>query len=164
MDKDSYALKNWGVPEPTTVCFDPETISLQGVYRDELSLFRAKKKWADTLEISFMLEHNKDFSFTMIRHYEELKFILFCHFHTASGRYAFWRLTNYQAPDAQYLIETAHMPERNLAFTADDTASPPELTSIDEEPALFNTSSQSSPIKSTLEKILRKLLSYRNYP
>jgi hypothetical protein len=33
-----------------------------------------------------------------------------CDFQTACGRYAFWRLTHHQAPEVQFLLETAHLP------------------------------------------------------
>ena len=32
------------------VKFDPEAVSLYGIYKDELSLFRAKKSWTEILE------------------------------------------------------------------------------------------------------------------
>lgn len=92
------------------VCFDSETAALDGFYTDELSAFRARKVWIETLESNFLLEHKGDFRLKVISYREELRWVLRCEFLTACGRYAFWRLTNHQAPEAQYLIETAHIP------------------------------------------------------
>ena len=52
--------------------------------------------------------------FTTRSNIEEGVFTLQCEFVSACGRYAFWRLTNNQAPEAQYLIETAHIPNAEL--------------------------------------------------
>ena len=38
------------------------------------------------------------------------RFMLRAHFVSACARYAFWRLTNCQAPETQYIMETAHIP------------------------------------------------------
>ena len=44
------------------VKFDPEAVSLFGIYKDELSLFRAKKSWTEILESNFLLEPNYDYN------------------------------------------------------------------------------------------------------
>jgi hypothetical protein len=93
------------------VRFDAERISLQGVYGDQLSAYRAKRGWVDALERCFLLEADHDYTLEARSDFGELRFSLACTFHTACARYAFWRLTNEQAPEAQYLIETAHIPD-----------------------------------------------------
>jgi hypothetical protein len=93
------------------VCFDPEEAVLEGTYLDELSAYRARRVWTETFETNFLLEPNHDFIFRVLSSLEGRKFVLKCDFATACGRYAFWRLTRNQAPEAQYLIETAHIPQ-----------------------------------------------------
>lgn len=92
------------------VCFDQNEASLEGIYLDELSTYRAKKVWTETLETNFLLEPNYDFLFKVVSDIKDNKFVLKCNFTSACGRYAFWRLTRNQAPEAQYSIETAHIP------------------------------------------------------
>ena len=116
------------------VAFDPEQIHLVGIYADELSVFRARKNWSDTLESAFLLEKERDFNFSVERNYESQSFVLTCEFLTACGRYAFWRLTNQQAPEAQYEIETAHIPDS--ASRHSDFISAPDM-----KPLSFNPES-----------------------
>ena len=118
------------------VCFDPEEIALEGSYSDELSLYRAKKNWSQTLESAFLLESGRDFVFETTRGIEKPRYILKCVFTTACGRYAFWRLTNNQAPEAQYEIETAHIP--NSASRHEDFISAPDLRPISSEPSVLS--------------------------
>ena len=120
------------LPSAEGVCYNPDTISLQGVYLDELSLFRAKKQWSDTLSTSFLLDLGRDFDFNIVRDYEGGKFVLGCQFMTACGRYAFWRLTNDQAPEAQYEVETAHIPDSPSHH--DQFVSAPDMKSIHDSP------------------------------
>ncbi len=110
------------------VRFDSEAVTLFGIYKDELSLFRAKKSWTEILESNFLLEPSYDYTLNKIARLSENSFILQCSFLTACGRYAFWRLTNDQAPEAQYLIETAHIPSSD--FASDMFISAPDLTPL----------------------------------
>lgn len=98
------------LPAGQGVCFDPDQLCLAGFYGDELSAYRARKSWIDTLETAFLLDLDHDFSIAIEANKESGKFITRCKFQTACARYAFWRLTNAQAPEAQYQIETAHIP------------------------------------------------------
>lgn len=92
------------------VCFDPEHITLEGTYSDQISAYRAKRVWVETLAHSFLLEKDHDFKLSTLAAGSDGRFALRCEFMTACARYAFWRLTNNQAPEAQYIIETAHIP------------------------------------------------------
>jgi hypothetical protein len=143
MQKDSVLLE---VPkaspvvwEPEGVCFDPTNATLCGFYADEISAHRAKRLWGNTLELHFLLDTNIDFDVKVKRTISDpsedsdntdgtLKFQLTCSFKTACARYAFWRLTNHQAPEAQYLIETAHIPD--CASRQLDILSVPDLRSV----------------------------------
>ena len=117
------------------VCFDPEAVTIEGKYLDELSAHRAKKGWVETLEVNFLLDPAYDVIFKVANAAEATQYILRCEFVSACARYAFWRLTNNQAPEAQYQIETAHIPDcksRHLEFL---TA--PDMRSVFEEPMVL---------------------------
>lgn len=90
--------------------YDSESIAVDGRYADELSAFRARRAWTEILETNFLLERDHDYSLETASHLNEQRFHLRCTFMTACGRYAFWRLINDQAPEIQYLLETAHVP------------------------------------------------------
>jgi hypothetical protein len=66
--------------------------------------------------------------------------LLTCEFSTACGRYAFWRLTNSQSPESQYLIETAHIPSG--LGEQDATVAAPDLMQVDKHCALFEQTQQ----------------------
>jgi hypothetical protein len=97
--------------EPPGVSFCPEEVRLQGTYYDQLSAYRARRGWLEALERCFLLESGVDYEITIRSDHESRLYVMSCHFKSACARYAFWRLTNEQAPEAQYLIETAHIPE-----------------------------------------------------
>lgn len=103
-------------PRGCHVAFDSEAAALEGTYGDELSAFRARKVWIDILESNFLLEKEHDFKTDIVGDIEKGSYVLRCMFSTACGRYAFWRLTNSQAPEAQYTIETAHIPNAESLY------------------------------------------------
>jgi hypothetical protein len=98
------------IPE---VSFDLEKIVLEGLYADELSAHRARKTWARILESSFLLDLEYDFKVVVDRENEPY-YSVRCDFNSACGRYAFWRLTHNQAPEIQYILRTAHIPQSKL--------------------------------------------------
>jgi len=99
------------------VCFDPEYASLEGTYTDQISAYRARRVWTEALETNFLIDSGHDFLIKVESFVDEGRFTLKCDFLTACGRYAFWRLTHNQAPEAQYLIETAHIPFSEARIT-----------------------------------------------
>ena len=144
------------------VCFDPEHVTLEGAYTDELSLHRAKKVWVETLKQSFLLEKDHDFKLIAIPILEQSRFVLKCEFITACARYAFWRLTNNQAPEAQYIIETAHIP--NSASRQEDFWTAPDLrakasalTLSNIEQAILNNQSSSQTLTRVIKSTMAKL-------
>lgn len=148
--------------ENTGVCFDPEELTLIGFYKDELSSARARKIWAETLEDHFLLEPEYDFDILNSRNPEEHSFSIQCSFRTACARYAFWRLTNSQAPEAQYLIETAHIPQ--CESRQDDILRAPDLRSVrDGEPLISQGCEfykpKSSPFRRFVEKLVERFTS-----
>jgi hypothetical protein len=125
------------IRNPQGVSFDPEKISLTGTYTDQLSAYRAKKLWTEALEVNFLLDTGHDFVMSVESDIEDACFRLNCEFVTACGRYAFWRLTHNQAPEVQYLIETAHIP--NSESRHQEFLAAPDLRSVDDpsEPLIF---------------------------
>lgn len=117
------------------VRFDADRVTLEGIYPDDFSLFRAKKNWSDILEYHFLLDSKRDFNFRFERDLTLGVFTLRCEFQSACGRYAFWRLTNYQAPEAQYQIETAHIPDSKSRQY--DLLSAPDLKPVNPEPSVL---------------------------
>lgn len=121
------APQNLSIPSPQGgVWFDPERIVLEGNYSDQITAYRAKRRWARAFESNFLLETSHDFKLSVVQQEEGEEFRLKCEFLTACGRYAFWRLTHNQAPEVQFLLETAHMPsvvavpEARVAITSMD--------------------------------------------
>lgn len=126
------------LPRDLGVSFDPDNVLLQGIYGDAISAQRAKRRWSETLELNFLLEASHDFSLKVSGSLDEGVYRLTCKFLTACGRYAFWRITNNQAPEAQYVIETAHIPMCHSRH--EDILRAPDMHSIHEEPLILGTS------------------------
>ena len=93
--------------------FDADTITLAGKFTDEISAYRAKKRWIETFNNHFLLEGARDYEMS-VKPLGEL-FVLSCIFHSACGRYAFWRLVNHQAPDAEAKLYSSNMVSRRSA-------------------------------------------------
>jgi hypothetical protein len=123
---------NWALG----VRFNSDNISLEGRYHDEISAYRARRNWMEAFENNFLLDMGHDYTLSTTSSIEEGRFILKCNFLSACGRYAFWRLINHQAPDVQYLIETAHLPNSESAHA--DFIAAPDLTSVHEEAMIIN--------------------------
>ena len=142
------------------VCFDPETMCLEGVYCDQLSAYRARRAWARILETTFLLEGGHDFHLAVLGGGVEDRFVLKCEFRTACARYAFWRLTNNQAPEAQYVIETAHIP--HCDSRADELSAAPDLSPKEDMPLVLskleNTIHHAASVREWLAKTLSKLI------
>lgn len=107
------------------VTFDAGNLTLNAEYPDELSAHRAKRVWRATLEQHFLLDVGIDFKLRVATVSESDRHILKCEFVSACARYALWRLTNNQAPEAQYIIETAHVPSCTSTF--EDLITAPDL-------------------------------------
>jgi hypothetical protein len=90
--------------------YDPDRLLIEGVYQDEITAYRARKRWMEALETNFLLEESHDFSMKVKKARGGRHYRVRCDFLTACGRYAFWRLTHHQAPEVQLMLETAHIP------------------------------------------------------
>lgn len=161
MEQKSQAINNQNIhtqelPYFDGVCFDPDANSIYGNYNDEISAYRARKAWVETLKFNFNLEDNFDFLLT-VNESDQETFVLSCKFVSATSRYAFWKITNHQAPEAQYVIETAHIPICDERYEEILTA--PDLRSIYDLP--LTTSANKELVKSskkTLNRIFKKVL------
>jgi hypothetical protein len=89
--------------------YDPDKLVVEGVYHDEVSAYRARRRWIEALEHNFLLEEDHDFHIKVRKSRGGKLFRVRCDFVTACGRYAFWRLTHHQAPEVQLIMETAHL-------------------------------------------------------
>lgn len=90
--------------------YDADRLVLEGAYLDEITAYRARKRWIQTLETNFLLEDSHDFRIKVRVDPDAEHYQVRCDFLSACGRYAFWRLTHHQAPEVQYMLETAHLP------------------------------------------------------
>jgi hypothetical protein len=116
MFQSEVELSSVGLDTPfgLGVWYDPERVTLEGAYSDQVTAYRARRRWIRTLEMNFLLEGKHDFVVKVVLDEREGNFRVRCDFLTACGRYAFWRLTHNQAPEVQYLIETAHLPSLTI--------------------------------------------------
>jgi hypothetical protein len=92
--------------------YKPDHSSFEGTYPDELCVQRVKKTWCTILETDFLLIPRTDFVLKKEFDPTSARYHMSCSFTSACGRYAFWRLLNEQAPEVQFLLETAHMSNR----------------------------------------------------
>lgn len=92
--------------------YDSDRILIEGVYCDEVTAYRARKRWMETLRSHFLLDDGLDFRLKVRRLRGQQYVRVQCSFLTACGRYAFWRLTHHQALEVQYLLESAHLPRQ----------------------------------------------------
>lgn len=81
--------------------YDADSVVLAGKYGDELSAHRARKHWVEVLNNYFLLEQERDYEIWVTSSLQENYFVISCCFVSACGRYAFWRLVNQQAPEAE---------------------------------------------------------------
>ncbi|MFN8391081.1 MAG: hypothetical protein U0136_12395 [Bdellovibrionota bacterium] len=87
--------------------YDAEGVTLIGKYTDELSAHRARKEWQSILNSHFLLESDRDYELKTYCVLDDNQFLLSCAFMSACGRYAFWRLVNRQAPEAEQKLNGA---------------------------------------------------------
>lgn len=81
--------------------YDADSVTLIGKFSDELSAHRAKKRWTEVLRSHFLLDSERDFELVVSSSHESSLYAVVCTFVSACGRYAFWRLINRQAPEAE---------------------------------------------------------------
>jgi hypothetical protein len=139
--------------------YDPERLVIEGVYQDEVTAYRARRRWIEALEKNFLLEESLDFSLKVRRSRGGKNFRVRCDFLTACGRYAFWRLTHHQAPEVQFLLETAHLPHSIPSFSPVEDEFEEESFGFDVqsragEVACPQQRSDEDPMKSVLQRLV----------
>lgn len=90
-------------PAATTpsIVYDTSNVSLISRFVDEISAYRARKQWVAVFHDHFLLDTERDYEITVCPSTGGEEYILSCLFSSACGRYAFWRLINHQAPEAE---------------------------------------------------------------
>jgi hypothetical protein len=139
--------------------YDPERLVIEGVYQDEVTAYRARRRWIEALEKNFLLEESLDFSLKVRRSRGGRNFRVRCDFLTACGRYAFWRLTHHQAPEVQFLLETAHLPHSIPSFARVEEGFEEESFGFDAhgkagELECSQQSTDEDPMKSVLQRLV----------
>jgi hypothetical protein len=102
--------------------YDPDRLIVEGIYCDEVTAYRARRRWIEALKVHFLLDDGLDFSLKVKLLRGNRHFKVQCNFLTACGRYAFWRLTHHQALEVQCILETAHLPRALCTLGADTLA------------------------------------------
>lgn len=139
----------------TGVFFDEDSLTLEGKYKDEISSYRAKKNWCETLKNYFLLETNIDFKIS-VQKASLSDFQVKLEFTSPCGRYAFWKLSTDQSHEAQYAIEVAHLPTPHN--TRGDGLLVPEMKRKGAKPSETLWRDLGSAKESLLTKIAKKLV------
>lgn len=92
--------------------FDAEGVTLLAQFGDELSAYRARRAWMQVMGSYFLLERGRDFEMSVLSSPESGHHVLNCFFTSACGRYAFWRLINEQAPEAESKLMDSGVQQR----------------------------------------------------
>ncbi|HMO01419.1 MAG TPA: hypothetical protein PKD37_04670 [Oligoflexia bacterium] len=106
--KAYLATRSFSRPACKAIYFSKENLTIFAKYQDEISAYRARRKWLKTLDEYFFLDDASDFILQQARSSGEDEYYLICQFVSPAARYAFFRLVNLQALEAQYQLETAH--------------------------------------------------------
>ncbi len=126
--------------------YDAEGITLIGKFGDQISAYRAKKEWQKILNTHFILDLEKDYEIKAYCSLENNLFFINCSFVSACGRYAFWRLINRQAPDAEQKLnctgEKVQKPNKGFLATQENKQTAFVINSIEEQ-ILKNTENKS---------------------
>lgn len=133
------------------VSYNKNAYEIVGEYSNELLLFRAKKFWKAALLDTFLLEYATDFKLKVKRNSKNSIYHLICTFHSACGRYAFWRINNDQNPEVRYIIETAH--QTQTADNYDKILNKfPKFTILTDQSLICDIEDQTSNISDVLKK------------
>jgi hypothetical protein len=110
----SPQIKDSDLAKPGLI-FDADTVTLLGKFTDEFSAYRGRKQWMEVFAHYFLLERTRDYD-TEVGAIEGTDyFFLRCTFSSACGRYAFWRLVNHQALEAEEKLHAHNMVNKKSA-------------------------------------------------
>ena len=134
--------------------YDADGVVIAGKYHDEISAYRSKRHWIEVLSTYFLLEENRDYEIWVTSSLEDRYFVVGCCFVSACGRYAFWRLVNQQAPEAEaklseYFSNTQSRKRRERAKTNRDSIKLPMIIG-----EIENNIDQQREIRGLLKRIL----------
>ncbi len=106
------------VVDENVVTYDTDKVSILGEFDNEMAAYRTRKEWVQILANYFLVERDRDYSLNIEALKNDKKnqtrFKLECSFSSACGKYAFWRLINNQAPEAEKLIGIKQQRKENL--------------------------------------------------
>ena len=122
--ESSHSVVNDG-ENNNTMTYNTDNISIISQFADEMSVYRCRRTWTEILGNHFLLEKDRDFKMSIL--VSESPFVLTCEFNSACGRYAFWRLINHQAPEAERKLIHSGYPGSDLSseeLTDDKLISP----------------------------------------
>ena len=141
-----------------SLTYDTESISIVAVFSDEMSAYRGRRGWNEILRTHFLLENMHDFELHIERSPDQdlEMFQLRCEFLSACGRYAFWRLINHQAPEAEGKLIRSGYPDSEIT---ENSPSVGILTSDPTGPWVMRRNSES---KGLLTSIIDSILGRRS--
>lgn len=137
--------------------FDAEGVTLIARCTDELTAYRAKKTWKEVFAGYFLLEPGRDYEMSVLASAENNYFVLNCFFISACGRYAFWRLINDQAPEAE--LKLSHCQGATIA-TTNKRLSPTTKENPRPSTLFPGTSARSKADRSLLDKTFQHFKKY----
>lgn len=137
--------------------YDPDRLIIEGVYCDEVTAYRARRRWIEALKMHFLLEEGLDFAMRVKLLRGERHFKVQCSFVSACGRYAFWRLTHHQALEVQCVLETAHLPRPLCTLSVDSLFDENELPTERPPRANFPASARARRDERPWERALRAI-------
>jgi hypothetical protein len=142
--------------------YEPERLLIEGVYRDELTAYRVRKRWIAAFREHFLLDEGVDLSFKVSKVGGSGFSKLHCYFISACGRYAFWRLTHHQALEVQWLLERAHLGSQEFCALQSHESDVDHLGESTVPRYMVTESLVSDEPRSAVSKIVRALQSIAN--
>lgn len=94
--------------EPCLLNIDLEKFVVEARYNDELSRFRAKKRWITLFKEIYLLEPKQDFAITSFTDSDRFFYYLRCSFKTQVGRFIMQRICSELNSPALKTLKVAH--------------------------------------------------------
>jgi len=110
--ENSRAALNGG-ESSNTITYNTDDVSIISKFSDEMAAYRCRRTWTEIFGNHFLLENDRDFKLSISSSGEN--FSLNCEFNSACGRYAFWRLINHQAPEAERKLINSGYPASDFS-------------------------------------------------
>lgn len=81
------------VEQSPRLTFSQNEMSLSMQFVDEISAYRARRKWIELLKVQLLVDHEEDFQISIKKESDSI-WNMHCEFTSSCGRYAFWRIMN----------------------------------------------------------------------